>query len=257
MTISFDRLSLWEIAHRWHNADPFHSKTIADIPLDVKDTLRNLAAEVYYERLYSSLLLKYEANTHKPVFKRNWPFFWKKTWLHLPVSHYEKEFKAAINNKFDPSFLQSVMISFWELEYWCNEFQIPFPDFWIRSIDRNGTKAPFPGAIVFIQEEDESDSEDHKFSGEKFKSEKHSQAAHKSHDKKNQLKRRCVQFSLTEKGSNNQIALRFYDSLSEQEKTLSSAQNAASFYSKAISDYKKGINHYWLEGIPPYQKMQT
>lgn len=39
MAISIDRLSLWEIAHRWHDADPSHSKTIADIPLDVKDTL--------------------------------------------------------------------------------------------------------------------------------------------------------------------------------------------------------------------------
>jgi len=65
MPISIDRLSLWEIAHRWHNADPSHSKTIADIPLEVKDTLRNLAAEVYYEQLYSTLPLEREAENLK------------------------------------------------------------------------------------------------------------------------------------------------------------------------------------------------
>ncbi|MDO9270793.1 MAG: hypothetical protein Q7T96_16945 [Methylobacter sp.] len=40
MTINIDRLSFWEIAHRWQNADSSHSKTIADIPLDVKKSGR-------------------------------------------------------------------------------------------------------------------------------------------------------------------------------------------------------------------------
>ena len=55
-----DRLTLWEVAHRWHNFDPTHSQTIEDIPLQVKDTLRNLASEIFDERLYSNLLLKRE-----------------------------------------------------------------------------------------------------------------------------------------------------------------------------------------------------
>jgi hypothetical protein len=252
MTISIDRLSIWEIAHRWHNADPSHSKTIEDIPLEVKDTLRNLAAEVYYELLYSTLPLEREAKNLKPVFKRNWPLFWKKTWYFVPVSHYEKEFCEVMNNRIDPIFLQTIMIPHWELEYWCKEYQIPFPDFWVRSIVMGGNKAPFPGAIEFIPEEEETESEleDAIALGEKAKSENHSRAAHERHKPVNQLKKECVIFSINQKGSNRKIAELFYASLSDDRKRILSADNAIRTLSQAISDYKNDVDHDWLKDIP-------
>jgi len=57
MALNSDRLTLWELAHRWNGADPHLFDDLASIPLEVKDTLRVLAAETYFERLYSDLLL--------------------------------------------------------------------------------------------------------------------------------------------------------------------------------------------------------
>jgi hypothetical protein len=261
MPISIDRLSLWEIAHRWHDVDPSHSKTVADIPLDVKDTLRNLAAEIYYERLYSTLLLERETTHLEAVFRRRWPYFWKKTHYKKSVSDFEQEFKATINNTIVPEFLQSIMIPHWELKYWCKEYDIPFPDFWVRSLLMGGTKAPFPGAIEFTHENDDSSLEfetDATISAEeKPKSDIHSRAAYKRHEPVNQLKRKCVLFSLTQKGSNKQIANRFYASLSDEEKKLVSAPNSERLFSNAISAFKKGAHEDWLKDIPPLNYLQT
>jgi len=254
MSISIDRLSLWEIAHRWHNSDPSHSITIADIPLEVKDTLRNLAAEVYYERLYSTLLVEHEAKHHKPVFKRNWPYFLKKTWLVAPVSYCHKELKAVMNNEIDPVFLQSILIPFCELEYWCKEFQVPFPAFWLRSISHGGSIAAFPGAIEFSEAEsdepDEPESENNATPKKKTKSENHQFAAQQRHAPVNQLKRECVIYSLTQKGSNIQIAKRFYESLPDDRKKILSAGNAIRTLTQAISAYKKGADFDWLKNMP-------
>ncbi|MCX7101360.1 MAG: hypothetical protein NTX38_07670 [Methylobacter sp.] len=254
MAISIDRLSLWEIAHRWHDADPSHSKTIADIPLDVKDTLRNLAADVYHEHLYSTLPLEREAKIHKPISKRNWPFFWRKTWFFVPASHYEEEFKAVMNNNINPTFLQSIMIPHWELEYWCKEYHVPFPEFWVCSIIMGGKKAPFPGAIEFFIQEDcgetDPEPENGSPSDKKPKSENHRRAAQQRHEPVNQLKRECVLFFLTQKGSNTKIAERFYDSLPADQKKLLSAENAIRTLSQAIAEYKQGVDKDWLKGIP-------
>jgi hypothetical protein len=52
-----------------------------------------------------------------------------------------------MKNRIDPVFLQSIIIPNWKLEYWCKEFQIPFPEFWIKPIVLGGTQAPFPNAV--------------------------------------------------------------------------------------------------------------
>jgi hypothetical protein len=252
MTISIERLSIWEIAHRWHNADPSLSKTIEDIPLEVKDTLRNLAAEVFDERLYSTWLIQREAVTHKPSFIRSWPQFWrKKPIINIPVSYFADEFYEVMNNRLKPDFLKKIRIPIWEMEIWCKEYQIPFPDFWVRSVVLGGSKQPFPGAIEFIQDQEtmETEQED-EISFEKEKSEAHSRAAIKRHEPVNQLKRKCVIFSLKEKGSNRQIANRFYSSLSNEEKKLVSEANSERLFSNAISAYKNGSDEDWLKDLP-------
>lgn len=243
MAISIDRLSIWEIAHRWHNVDPSHSKTVADIPLEVKDTLRNLAAEVYYEHLYSDLSLEREAKLMKPVFKRNWPLFWKKTWYGVPASHYAQEFHDVMNNRIDPDFLQSITVPHWELEYWCKEYQIPFPDFWVRSLVMGGTKAPFPGAVEFMHDDEneelESRPNNNIASDDTLKSEDHQRAAYQRHEPVNQLKRECVEYAIKHQNySNRENARRFYKSLPVERRILS-PDNATRTLSQAISDYKK------------------
>lgn len=267
MTISIDRLSLWEIAHRWHNADPSYSISIADIPLEVKDTLRNLASEVYYERLYSTLLLERESKNEEPEFTRQWPYFWKKTWFKNSVGHYSKEFKETMNNRIDPVFLQSVMVPFWELEFWCKEFKVPFPSFWLRSITHRGSIASFPGAIAFKQEEsDEPEPEndissEHKTESNKnTKSEKNRKAALAKHEATYKLKRRCIDFFIAHysdgKFSNDEVARRFYCTLSDDEQKILIPSNGPKTLSTAISEYKRGLEREWLSGIPPYTEEQ-
>ncbi len=246
MTLYIDELSIWEIAHRWHNADPSHSETVKDIPLEVKDTLRNLATEVYHEELYSTLLLEREAERGilKPYFKRNFPFFWKKTWYFVPVSHYTKEFEAVINNDIDPTFLKSIMIPHWELEYWCRENQIPFPDFWRRSITMEGNEAPSPYFAEFSIDEDNTTID-----GEKTKSESHQRAAYSRHEPANALKREFIQFAEGRDGSLNKLAGQFYKSLPEEKKKKLIPSNAERTLSQALSKYRRGIKEQWMEGL--------
>ena len=112
MPLNLDRLSLWEIGHRWHDVDPQKSRHPDDIPLAVKDTLRWLAGEIYAERLYSDLYLEREEHaTESTLFRK------KK--IKMAISDYHKEFTDCINNgEIDPAFLKAVRVPIWEMEYW-------------------------------------------------------------------------------------------------------------------------------------------
>jgi len=50
MTIYYDVLSVWEIAHRWHDVDPNTTDPKA-LPLEVQDTLRLIARKMAYHEL--------------------------------------------------------------------------------------------------------------------------------------------------------------------------------------------------------------
>lgn len=141
MALNLDKLSLWEIAHRWNDADPHQFKDASSIPLNVKDTLRVLAGEVYWEHLYSTFLVEHEvADTlNKKLLRRK---------LKQSVDDYSAEFSACIQkNVIDKKFLESVIIPYWELEYWCRENSVPFPAFWIAPIWKGKTFIPLPGVV--------------------------------------------------------------------------------------------------------------
>jgi hypothetical protein len=66
--------------------------------------------------------------------------------LKLYVADFDEDFEACIlNNVIDPTFLKSVYIQFWELEYWCRERQIPFPPFWLDAEVFGGRQVPIGG----------------------------------------------------------------------------------------------------------------
>ena len=57
--------------------------------------------------------------------------------LKKSVDDYADQFTDCIEkNVIDKDFLEAVMIPFWELQYWCKEFTISFPEFWISPMWR-------------------------------------------------------------------------------------------------------------------------
>jgi hypothetical protein len=147
MALNLDKLSLWELAHRWHGYDPHGLGDPRKVPLEVKDTLRILAKEIADESLYSTWRLDREAELI-PI-KSAW---WRKP-PRLAVADYREEWDQCIrHNVIDRAFLESVEIPIWELEYWCKENQVPMPEFWVRSRGMRGNQFPLPGTAPFEDE---------------------------------------------------------------------------------------------------------
>ena len=251
MPLYLNRLSPWEIGHRWHDIDPHQSRHPDDIPLVVKDTLRWLAGEIYAERLYSDLYLEREERAAEST-------LFRKKKIKMAISDYNKEFTNCITNgEIDPAFLKAVRVPIWEMEYWCEEYQIDFPAFWVRRPadeggpsdshhpDKLSSKAtpvePEISAPVAASPTDEP------------KHLQQRQAAHQRHEPLYQLKRDAVRLYLqTEKRfSIAETARRFLKiHKGEWEDTLKPS-NAEKTIAKAISSYMNGKQEPWLEGFEP------
>ena len=259
MAINSDRLSLWEIAFRWHGHDPHRYASIPDIPLDVKDTLRVLAAEIYFERLYSDLRLEREARqfqNQKPP--KNKP--------KLAIADYANEFKACIEgNEIAPEFLTMITIPKWELEVWCHENNIPRPSFWTKSVWRGGNQIPLGETLYTINR-----GESEQTSGEpgspnspapelETTFSQQQQAAFARREPEYQLKRECARFSLTlPEMSANEIARRFYDGMQGEKKKVFAPTNAENTLAQAIRDFRNRDKltaenklPYWLIDFDP------
>lgn len=248
MGVIADKLSLWEIAHRWHDVDPDHELAPSAMPLAVKDSVRRLAAEIHAEQLYSTLLLERE----------------KRTWEHLGGSHkslhkpavsdFQAEFQACIeNNVLDRGFLKSIMIPIWELEYWCDEYGVPFPAFWERSATPGLSSGAKPESNGGIDADGVNGSAQNRDAiGLEPVSEQHQQAAHARHEPVYALKREFVQFCLQHPGnSDRQLAERFYRDLSPEKQKSLAPSNAVVTLTRAMSAYRTGKDQRWLRGFKP------
>lgn len=268
MALNLDTLTLWEIAFRWHNLDPYQYPNTEGIPLHVKDTIRFLAAEVYYERLYSKLLIERESLSQETFYKRKWIFFKEK--YKFSVEDYADEFLACIkDNVLDQTFLKSVYIPFWELEYWSKEYHIPFPTFWVKPYDFGGNKIPIGDELIRVCTEEgkseqngdlqtpPAEAADTVETSEDLSQQQ--EAAYARHKPIHDLKRDCIQYWLThQKFSNKEAARRFYESLPELRKKSLVESNATRTLAQAISDYKnrdklqeQGKLPHWLNGFNP------
>lgn len=209
MALNVDKLSLWEIAFRWNKLDPHRFDVIADIPLPVKDTLRTLAAEVYYEHLYSTLWLEREDDSrYRPKAK----LFQKPR--KFSVSDYRDEFDDCVkNNVIAPDFLKSVFIPVWELNYWCRENNVPFPDFWVNPLIFGGHQVPIGDALYSVKPEEEEpggvpDSDKSNSEVAPQANLQQQAAALARHEPVNELKRECVVYWLANQRLSNAEASR-------------------------------------------------
>ena len=118
MLVHVKNMSLWEIAHYWHDFDPRESKT-HHLPLKVRDTLlvlsmtysKKLCLRVEHENAYLLDLIG-----HAPRFT---------------ARHYKHSFKKAIDSKvFGKQFYSRMFITRSQLARWCVEHNEPLPKFW-------------------------------------------------------------------------------------------------------------------------------
>lgn len=118
MLVHVNNLSLWEIAHYWHDFDPRATKT-HHLPLKVRDTLlvlsmtysKKLSLRVEVEKAYLLELIG-----HAPRFT---------------ARHYKQSFKKAIDNKiFGKQFFSRMFLTRSQLARWCVEHNEPLPKFW-------------------------------------------------------------------------------------------------------------------------------
>lgn len=142
MLVHIKTLSLWEIAHYWHDCDPTLSST-HQIPLKVRDTLlvltktSNTKISVFVEkhRAYLLKLFRYNQQISTECFLQN--------------------LQNSIDKKvFDKRFFNSMLMTRNELARWCIDNNEPLPKFWFPDND----KYPYD-----LDDEEMEDSERYEF----------------------------------------------------------------------------------------------
>ncbi|MBC7758271.1 MAG: hypothetical protein H7069_05405 [Phormidesmis sp. FL-bin-119] len=118
MLVHVKNLSIWEIAHYWHDCDPRETGTHS-LPLNVRDTLLVLATS-YSKKLF--LRVDKEKLFMLDVYNKS---------ARLTGRHYRHTFKKAIDNKvFGKRFFSNMFITRSQLAHWCIDHKESMPKFW-------------------------------------------------------------------------------------------------------------------------------
>lgn len=225
-------LSLWEIAHYWHDCDPRTSQT-HNLPLKVRDTLLVFSTE--FRNSLSIRVEKEKAYQLEIINKA--PRF--------TARHYRHSFQKAINKRvFGIRFFSKMYISRSQLARWCVKNNEPLPTFWFPDNDKFPYKADGDLAdeitdggryLVQLLYDDRPKPIDGEAAKEQpiatTVNENAVKAAQASHAATNAIKDRFIHF-YSEEGQNcpsKKVAAEyFYDTLHEtQEKLLFANKDAA------------------------------
>lgn len=231
MLVHIKNMSLWEVAHYWHNYDPRESKT-HNLPLKVRDTLLVLAMS-YCKKL----CLRVE--NHKAYLLELVGYAPR-----LTARHYKTSFKKSIDSKvFGKQFYSGMYITRSQLARWCVEHNEPLPQFWFPDNEKFpydatgdlGDEITVGGRYKLMMLYDDTV----KVSGETSLvqpivttvNENAIKAANAKHAHRNSIKARFISFYQSE-GSNHPSktasAEHFYESLDDlQEKLLFEHRDAA------------------------------
>lgn len=124
MLVHVQVLSLWEVAHYWHDFDPRVSQT-HHLPLKVRDTLL-----VFSMEFGSSLSIRVEQDKAYMLEIYN-------AAPRLSARHYRHSFKNAIDKKvFGKRFFSNMFITRSQLARWCISKNEPLPKFWFPDNDK-------------------------------------------------------------------------------------------------------------------------
>ena len=161
MTLPLSSLSLWELAHRLHDADPDHS-TSDSIPLPVQDSLRTLAYDTFHHVIRVSNTDGIEFHNSDDVMSLD---EFKKSWDDQPgnapedsrenpglrqaysdyceqvcekhnalVTGLDRVFK---HREYPVEQLESIHLSRESFSDFCQLRNIDLPDFWFSEVDKN------------------------------------------------------------------------------------------------------------------------
>lgn len=124
MLVHVKILSMWEVAHYWHDCDPRVSQT-HHLPLKVRDTLL-----VFSQEFGNSLSIRVEQDqAYKLEIYKAAP--------KLTARHYRHSFKKAIDRKvFGKRFFSTMFITRSQLARWCMSKNEPLPEFWFPDNDK-------------------------------------------------------------------------------------------------------------------------
>lgn len=124
MLVHVNTLSLWEIAHYWHDCDPRASNT-HQIPLEVRDTLLVLIKTP--NKKFSVFVEKRKAYLFK--------FF--RYIQEVCTESFLQNLQKSIEKKlFDKRLFNSMLITRNTLACWCIENNEPLPKFWFPDNDK-------------------------------------------------------------------------------------------------------------------------
>lgn len=231
MLVHIKNLSIWEIAHYWHDCDPRKTGTHS-LPLNVRDTLLVLATS-YSKKLF--LRVDKEKLFMLDVYNKS---------ARLTGRHYRHTFKKAIDNKvFGKRFFSNMFITRSQLAHWCIEHKESMPKFWFP----DNEKFPYQPAgdlqdeitvggrykLVLLYDYSEKSNQEPQqphTSGVATVSENAVKAANMKHASTNLIKSRFIDFNLTraaEFSSKAESARIFFDSLESKERLLFVSKESA------------------------------
>jgi hypothetical protein len=230
MLVHIKNLSIWEIAHYWHDSDPRKTGTHT-LPLNVRDTLLVLAT-AYSKKLF--LRVDKEKLFMLDVHNKSARFTGR---------HYRNTFKKAIDTKvFGKRFFSKMFITRSQLAHWCIEHKEPMPSFWFPDNNKYPYEAnnnlqdeiTVSGRYKLVLLYDYSDkptkSEIQSSSGVATVNENAIKAANIKHASINSIKARYVDYYLSHPdqfASKTDAARKFFKTLQPKEQLLFASEESA------------------------------
>ncbi|RFC35903.1 MAG: hypothetical protein DID92_2727743824 [Candidatus Nitrotoga sp. SPKER] len=127
-------LSIWEIAHRWHDINPDKTDP-CDLPLNVQDSIRFICRGV----LDDGITLCHVIASELPEDSRRSGF--RSEIRNYYVNEFPVELANCLSRKYDKSALDTYYIGCDGLLQYCMEQQCDYPSFWWPLIQENSRTA--------------------------------------------------------------------------------------------------------------------
>ena len=244
MLVHVKTLSLWEIAHYWHDCDSRLSTT-HQLPLKVRDTLLVLSM-TYSKRL--NIRVEQDKTYLLDIIGRS-PRFTSR--------HYRHTFKKSIHRKiFGKRFFSKIFLTRSQLAQWCIDHNEPLPKFWYPDNDKypydptneNLIEEMSAGGryklMLLYDDTKESDSkESTKQSCTTTVSSNAIKAANAKHAGTNAIKNRFISFYLAESSkypSKKASAEYFFNSLDKREQLgFNTCETATRTFLNALRKHEK------------------
>lgn len=237
-------LSLWEIAHYWHDYDPRLSKT-HHLPLKVRDTLLVLSM-AYSKKL--NIRVEQDRAYLLGLIGRAQRF---------TARHYRHTFKKSIDKKvFGKRFYSNILLTRSQLAQWCIDHNEQLPEFWFPDNDKHpydlttenlkeemSTDGRYKLMLLYDDTKKKDEESSVKQSCAATVSSNAAKAANAKHAETNAIKARFIEFYVAEGKqypSRAAASRHFFDSLEKRQRLrFSSRETATRTFLEALRKHEK------------------